>query len=306
MRLSAVLFYLVGIAVYCAMDAGMKLLVAGHPVALATFWRYALGTLFTLLIWLWSGRPPITRAILPVHLLRGLVVGLSALAFFWALSVLQLVEVVTIAFIAPLLVPPVAALLLKERMRKDSLVAGGIGFAGVLVAAGVSPDMLSGAQSPTRLLGVAAVLVSAAFYAFSLVLMRLRAARDGASTVGLLGSFFPTLVLLPFVFASTSPAALLPKGGDWWLVLAVGLFGAVALQLLALAYQRAEAQLLAPFEYSALFWASLYGWLLFAEPVAPRVLAGALLIAGACLWQMRRPAQRADPMKAPPRTRVSR
>lgn len=290
MHAGAILFYLVGIAFYCAMDATMKLLVAAHPALLATFWRYASGSLFTLLIWLWSGRPPITPAILPVHLLRGGMVGVSALAFFWALSVLSLVEVVTIAFIAPLLVPPIAALLLKERMRRTSLIAGGVGFLGVLVATGITPGAMLGAQSPARLLGIGAVLLSAAFYAVSLVLMRLRSARDGASTVGLLGSVFPALVLLPFVLGGIAPGAILPKGDLWPLVLFAGLLGAIALQLLALAYQRMEAQLLAPFEYSALFWASLYSWLLFAEPVHPRILAGAALIAGACLWQMRRPA----------------
>ncbi len=285
MRMGAVLFYLVGVAVYCAMDAVMKLLVADHAAVLATFWRYLSGTLFTTLIWLWSGRPPITRAMLPVHLLRGVVIAGSALAFFWALSVLPLVEVVTIAFVAPLLVPPIAALLLKEPMRRDSLLAGGIGFLGVLVAAGFAPQALSG----ERLLGVAAVLGSAAAYAFSLVLMRLRSARDGASALGLLGTVFPGLVLLPFVLATVPAGALLPGHDTWLPVLVVGLFGAVALQFLALAYQRLEAQMLAPLEYSALFWASLYGWLFFAEPLRLRVVAGALLIAGACLWQMRRP-----------------
>jgi len=116
--------------------------------------------------------------------------------------------------------------------------------------------------------------------------------------VSLLGAGIPALVLLPFMLAVVSPAQLLPRGVDWAWVLLAGLFGAVALQLLARAYARAEAQVLAPFEYSALFWAALFGWLFFAEPVSLRTWAGAAIIAGACLWQARRNATAAPPSPA--------
>lgn len=294
MRTRAVLFYVVGVAIYCAMDVVMKLLLVEHPATLATFWRYVSATLFTLGIWLWSGRPRITGEMLGVHLLRGTVVGFSALAFFWAMSVMPLVEVVTISFVAPLLVPPMAALLVKEPIRRRSLIAGGVGFLGVLVAAGITPLTLFGLQTPTRLAGTAAVLVAALLYALNLVLMRLRSAKDGASNVGLLGTIFPTLVLLPLVLVTVPAGEILPRADVWPLVFGVGLFGAIALQFLALAYQRMEAQVLAPFEYSALLWASLYGWLIFSEPVQPTVLLGAVLIAGACLWQMREASPVAD------------
>ena len=50
----------------------------------------------------------------------------------------------------------IAAAILKERMKGGSLVAGLIGFAGVIVAVGVNPDAWSSGQ----LLGVAAVLLA--------------------------------------------------------------------------------------------------------------------------------------------------
>lgn len=283
------LSYLIGVALFCSMDAVMKHLVAGNPAILATWWRYVAGTLFTGLIWLGAGRPGITREMLPVHLLRGAVIALSATCFFWALGRMPLVEAITIAFIAPLLVPPIAALLLGERMQPGSVVAGGIGFAGVLVAVGFTPGGFAGAD----VAGVAAVLVSALTYAFSVVLMRMRAARDGAAVLGLLGTLIPALLLLPVLPAVAPAVAIMPAGADWGFVLLAGFFGAVALQFLAEAFARAEAQVLAPLEYSALGWASLYGWLLFSEPVSLRVWAGALIIAGACLWQTRRQVARA-------------
>lgn len=291
MRAGPVILYVIGIAVFCGMDAVMKKLVEGNPATMATFWRYACAILFTGLIWLQAGRPAITREMLPAHMLRGGILAVSATLFFWSLSVLPLAQAVTIAFIAPLLIPPIAAVLLKERMQPGSVIAGLAGFAGVLVAVGFDPD----AWTATQLRGVGAVLVSALTYAVSVVLMRLRAARDGAATLSLLGAIFPALALAP-VMALTVPAgAWLPKGEDWLWVLAAGACGAVALQFIARAYARAEAQVLAPFEYTALAWAALFGWLFFAEPVSLRTWAGAAVIGAACIWQARRAAAAPTP-----------
>jgi S-adenosylmethionine uptake transporter len=286
MRAGPVLLYLAGMSLFCAMDAVMKQLVLTNPALMATFWRYAMAVLFTLGMWVQAGRPAITREMLPVHLLRGTIIALSAFLFFWSLRRLSLAEAVTIAFIAPLMVPPLASLILKERMQAGNLVAGVLGFTGVLVAVGFEPE----AAKPGYFLGVGAVLVSAVTYALSVVLIRMRAARDGPALVSLLGAGIPGLVILPFLIAFVPAGQILPRGIDWGWVLLAGLFGAVALQLLARAYAQVEAQTLAPFEYSALFWAALYGWLFFDEPVLLRTWAGAAIIAAACLWQARRTA----------------
>lgn len=284
MRAGPVLLYVIGIAVFCAMDAVMKKLVAGNPATVATLWRYVSAILFTGLFWVQAGRPPITREMLPVHLLRGCILAVSATLFFWSLGILPLAQAVTIAFIAPLLIPPIASLILKERMQPGSVLAGIAGFAGVLVAVGFDPDDWTGEQ----LRGVAAVLVSALTYAVSVVLMRLRAARDGPATLSLLGAVVPALALAPVVALTVPPAGWVPRGEDWLWVLAAGVSGAVALQFIARAYARAEAQVLAPFEYTALAWAALFGWVFFAEPVSLRTWAGAAVIGAACIWQARR------------------
>jgi S-adenosylmethionine uptake transporter len=145
-----------------------------------------------------------------------------------------------------------------------------------------------------RLAGIGAALGAAFTYAIQIVMLRSRAAADGPSVISLLGAVLPALYLLPLMLATGAPEALLPRRTDLLLFAATGLAGAVALQLIARAYARAEAQLLAPFEYSALLWAALLGWLFFAEPVALRTWAGAAIIALACLWQARR-----QPVPAP-------
>ena len=263
----------------------MKHLIASYPVVMVTWWRYVFAVGFTFAMWWAAGKRPITREMLPVHILRGCIIALSAFTFFWSLTRLTLAEAVTFSFIAPLMVPPLASLLLKERMQAGNIAAAILGFSGVLVAVGFQPEALT----QHRIEGIASVLVGAVSYALATVLMRARAAKDGPAILSLLGAAVPAIVLAPFVLLGVAGDVALPRSAPdlGWFVLA-GLCGALALQLFARAYAQAEAQMLAPFEYTALVWASLLGWLFFAEPVALRTWLGAGLIAVACLWQTRR------------------
>ena len=61
-----------------------------------------------------------------------------------------------------------------------------------------------------------------------------------------------------------------------------------SLMLLSWAYARAEAQYLAPVEYTAFIWAATFGVLIFAEPVRPLTVFGAAMIVLACLFAARR------------------
>jgi drug/metabolite transporter (DMT)-like permease len=72
------------------------------------------------------------------------------------------------------------------------------------------------------------------------------------------------------------------------LSVAAAVLAYVSLLLLAWAYARAEAQHLAPVEYTAFIWAAILGFIVFAEPVRPLTVAGAAMIVAACLIAARR------------------
>lgn len=286
-----ILIYVVGVAFFCGMDAVMKHLVGQHDAIMATLWRYVAAILFILPFWWREGRPAIRREMLPANALRGVTIAVSATLFFWALGVLPLAEAVTIAFIAPLLIPPLAALILKEQLDPRSMLAGLIGFAGVLVAVGTD----WGGMDRMRLMGVGATLIAALAYALTIVFTRMRAAADGPSILSLLGALFPIAFIAPAMFALVPRDEWLPSIATLPFFLLAGLTGAVALQFIARAYARVEAQVLAPFEYTALGWAALFGWIFFDESVSWRTWFGAAIIIAACLWQARRSA----PVPAP-------
>ncbi|MBN8606249.1 MAG: DMT family transporter [Caulobacterales bacterium] len=260
-----------------AMDATIKYLSLTNHVLLVAFGRYLFGAIFSFGIWWRAGRPLIDREMWRAHSLRGFVIAACAVTFFWALSVLPLAEAVTLSFVYPLLAPFVARVVLKETIRPSSVLCALVGFGGVIVAMQGAP---SEAEAPQHDLGVAAVLVSAAFFSVAMVLLRERAQKDGAPIVGLMTSLIPGIILIAPTIAFATP----PRLGDWLFFLQLGALAAVFMYLMAQAYARAEAQQLAPIHYTELLWASMIGFVIFHETPRPEIYAGAALIIAACLY----------------------
>jgi S-adenosylmethionine uptake transporter len=282
--LSPILIATGGVALLCVMDAVMKHVVAmTHPLT-ATFGRSVLSVLLALPLWIAVGRPRLTRDVLGAHAIRGTVMCFSSASFFWALTVLPLAEAVTLSFVAPLIIPFIAWAVLRERPRLTSMTAGLVGFAGVLVTTQGAPES---ADTPERTLGIVMMMVAAVAWATSLVLLRGRASRDGPAIVVLMGGLVPAILLAPiaaFIGDVPSSESLL------WL-LGAAAFTVGGVWMLTRAYARAEAQVLAPIEFTALAWAALLGWVFFAELPRIQIWIGAAIIIAACLfaaWDERR------------------
>ncbi len=290
-RLAAIMLVLSGIGALCVLDALMKWLALRHGAPLATFGRYASGTLIALVVWQWQGRPWVAPGGLLPNVVRGSLLAVMALAFFWSITMLPLALVLTLTFVGPLVVPFMARLYLGEAVQPRYVAAGVVGFGGVLVTVGGIPDLSGGS-----LLAALAAVVAAILYAASAVIMRSRAAADGATVITLIAAVVPMLWLSPVAFTATA----LPGPTDLGWMLATGLAGNIGVQLMARGYVHLEAQISAVMEYSALPWAALFGWLLFDEAVALSTLAGAVIIAGACLWAAKTPKPAPRPAIAPP------
>lgn len=277
-----------GIGALCLMDAMVKYLALDHGVLSVTFARYGAGAVVAALIWAAAGRPRPSPGGWRLHLLRGTLIAVMAVSFFWSITQLPLALVICITFIAPLLMPPMAALFLNEPMQRRYVLGGIMGFGGVIVAVGAIPDL-----SGDRLLAVGAALFAAVCYGGSAIVLRARAAADGAVLVTLISAVVPAIILSPAMIGAPVPS-LADLG---WFV-ALGIVGNAGVQLLARSYAHIEAQAAAVMEFTALPWAALFGWFLFGEPVAPATFAGAAIIAAACLWASRADAAPIDPQQA--------
>lgn len=265
-----------GVALFSVMDAAMKGLSLTIGLYNALFWRALTGSLLGLALMVLTRQRWPTRAVLRIHLLRGVVVAFMAALFFWALLRLPLAEAIALSFIAPLIALYLAALLLGEAVGQQAIGASLLGLVGVAV---ILSGKLQGHYDADALLGVAAILGSAVLFAWNLVIQRQQAQLASPMEV----AFFQHLVMLG-VFATGAPwLVLLPPLKAVPLVLLAATLAFTSLAALAWAYARAEAQRLIPVEYSAFVWAAVMGWLAFGERVTLSTIAGALLIVVACL-----------------------
>lgn len=267
----------IGLGFFSLMDACMKsasLVVGAYSAVLL---RSLMAAFLAGGAWLVRGGQWPARRVLKVHVLRGMVISLTALTFFAALERLPMAEAIALSFISPLIALALAALVLGERVGKSALWAGLLGLGGVLViVAGRIGHHRLGHAAAT---GIGLVLISALFYAWNLVLQRQQALLARPLEIVAFQSMVVTLVLLPAApFFLTLPSATVGAT-----ILVACLLSITAGLILAWAYARAEAQVLVPIEYTGFAWASLFGWLFFAERVSAATFAGAALIILACL-----------------------
>ncbi len=253
--------------VFSSHDAVIKWLVTATTVWQILFIRSAIILALCMAI----GRGQLLARALATPLktalvLRGVVLLAAWLCYYTAARDLQLAELTTLYFAAPILVVVLAIPLLGERVTAWRWAGVAIGFVGVVVAA--NPVGL-GLSLPTLL-----VLAAALLWAFALVLVRRIALREATLVQMLYGNGFflvATGLVLAFVWRT-------PDWAELGLMLAVGLLGALGQFTLIEGMRRAPASVLASFEYTALLWAFLLGFAVWGDVPRLAVFAGAALI----------------------------
>lgn len=277
-----------GIALFSIMDAVMKAVSLEIGAYNALLWRTGVsailaGALFLALRQRWP-----EPATLRVHLTRGAVSVPMAILFFWGLARVPMAQAIALTFVAPLIALFLAAALLGERIERRAILASLLGFAGVLLVFAGQARMDLGREAT---IGSAAILLSAACYAYNIILMRRQALLAGPVEVAFFISSF-----MAVSFALAAPVlAELPAAEHWPAIVGAALLAFGSLMLLSWAYARAEAQHLAPVEYTSFIWAALLGFLVFGEEVRPFTVAGAgLIVIGCILAARRRPAPDPD------------
>jgi S-adenosylmethionine uptake transporter len=268
---------LLAVALLTMMDGFIKSASLAVGVYSTLVLRAGLGTMLAGGIWATQRPRWPAPATLTLHLKRGIVGAFCSLTFFSALLYLPLAEAIALSFISPLIALALAAVMLKEKIGKQAILAAALGMAGVLVIVGGRIDRQQ--FGDTAAVGLVLVLVSAVLYAWNIVLQRQQAQAAGPLEVTTFHSALMGLTLLP---AAPWLLAMPDAAMVWGAIVTASLLGVTGILLFAWAYARAEAQVLVPVEYSGFAWAALTGFVMFGEDVELATLAGALLIVTAC------------------------
>ena len=272
-----------GIAVYSAMDAIMKGLSIVSGAYAAVLWRSLAGVALLAPVYLARRKPRPTAAAIRLHLARGAVGGASVLLFFWGLVRVPMAQGVALTFLAPLIALFLAAMTLGERIRRVAIGGSLVASLGVLA---IAAGQVQARASEEMVLGSLAILAASVLYAGSLILLRRQAQAADPLEVAL----FTSIVLSGLLLIASPWFGGWPATDQMPAIVAAALLGSISAVALAWAYRHAEAQVLAPVEYTAFVWSALLGWLVFAERVSPYTVAGAMLIIAGCLVAIRGPA----------------
>jgi S-adenosylmethionine uptake transporter len=274
----------VGIALFSAMDAAMKGVAIAIGAYSAMMWRQVIGASIGFMPYMLTRTGWPSRAGIRVHVLRGFVASIMAVSFFYGIARVPLAEGIALSFIAPLIALYLSVVLLGERVGRGSIIASILGVAGVavMVVARLSDD--SGA--PRHLDGVAAIFLSAVFYAWNIILMRQQALLAPPPEVAFFQNFTAGVFLwlaLPVVLLVQPSLFVVPGAKEWPFLALSAVLAYVSLVLLSWAYARAEAQALVPVEYTAFIWAAILGAVFYNEAVTATTVLGTALIVTGCV-----------------------
>lgn len=260
------------------------------PWGQIAFVRAFLGLIPVLVFYAWRGEllgAMRTRRI-GGHLVRGSIAAFGTFCFIGAYARLPVVDVTAIAFLSPLITVVFAALFLKERVHVYRWTAVTIGFSGVLLMLVPHMETTNENLSTGALVGIGLALLNAVAAAGATTQIRRLQETESTAAIVIYFSLFVSLVgLLTLPFGWRMPQ----NGTEIMVLLGLGLVGGVGQIFHTASYRYASPSLLAPFEYTAVIWAFVLGYLVFDEVPTPWVMAGAAIVIVAGLFVIWRERQ---------------
>ncbi|MBM3605146.1 MAG: DMT family transporter [Alphaproteobacteria bacterium] len=263
---------------FTLMDATAKHLTQSyHPAQVV--WARFVGNLLIFALIFRGGLLPLLRTRQPgTQFARALMQLASVGLFFTSLQYVGLAEATAIMDLNPVLITLGAALFLGERIGPRRVAGIAVALFGAILI--IRPGL--GVFQPAALLPLAGAFTYAAG---ALLTRRVRADSVATSVLwsAVVGSIATTLVV-PFHWQPILSA-------DLWAFGLLALLGTLSQYLLVRAFSAAEAGALAPFGYTGLIWAGLWGWLFFGQLPDLWTVTGATIIVAAGLYVWSREAR---------------
>lgn len=259
---------------FALVDTLAKSVVLHYPANELTFFRMLFGLPPAVLMCM-RGTPLRARLKtlnVPRQTLRALTLLATAGLFFAGLPYVPLSEAVTIQYSESLFVIVLAPLLLKVALLRRDAAAAMIGFIGVLLIMKPNGDH-------TNWLGPLLLILSAITGGLSIIqIKRFEPTEDTSVAVlyfTLIGVFVSGLSL-PFLWRTPTVDALT-------VMALIGMLAGTGQILMTFAFRHASASALAPYNYTSIVWATLFGYLVWGETIGLASVAGIALVIGSSI-----------------------
>ena len=213
---------------------------------------------------------------------RGAVHTVGLVMWFTALPWISVADTTAIGFTGPIFIMLGAAWFFGERMRWDRWVGAVIGFVGVLIV--VAPKLSAGGGGGAYTL---LMLASSPVFAASFLMTKALTRSERPTVIVAWQSISITLFSLPLAV----PVWQWPGATQWFAFMVCGLLGSVAHYCLTRSFSIADISATQSVKFLDLVWASLAGWLIFADIPSRSTLIGGAIICASTLWIARREAR---------------
>ena len=270
------LLLVLGEGLLAVMAAMIKHLADTLPVEMIVFGRNLIGLAVLLPVLVASGGiRDLRTSHLRLHFIRGFTGVTAMFCFFFTIAHIPLAEAVLVKMTVPFFLPLVAWLWLNDRISGHTWAAIVLGFVGV----GVILRADEGVVDPVMLVALA----GAAIMRVAKVSIRRMAASEPPHRVVFYFSLFATLLSALLLLRVRQ----MPTGVDMLWLLAIGSVAIAGQFALTTAYQLARPGQVGVYNYSAVVWAALLGWLFWGETLVLSTVLGTLLIIGAGIWNLK-------------------
>lgn len=268
------------VVVFTSMDAVIKGVSETFPTGQLVFFRnlFAFGPI--LVFMLSQGGLQLRTRHAWGHLARGLFGVAAMYCYFLSYKLLPLSDAIALGLSGPIFLTVLSIPFLGERVGLRRWSACIVGFIGVLIM--TRPDTLFGGAGVWQAAALVPLL-AAVFYALAMISIRRLTATESSGSIVFYFTLFATLAGLataPLGAVDPELAWVWPSGAEWLVVLAIGLMGGCGQILITIAFRCAPVSVVAPFDYMALVYGFLLGWMVFAEvPDWYLIVGGATVVA---------------------------
>ena len=216
-----------------------------------------------------------------LNVVRALLVAAAVSIFFTALKWMPVPDAISVFFVEPLILTLLSAWLLKEQVGWRRRLAVGAGFIGALVVI----------QPSYEVFGLVSLLplATATLFAFYLLLTKTLTASEDPLTMqffaGLVGFLALSAVTGSGTLAGITILSLAWPTPEQWLILCViGVIATICHLMIVLAFQRAPAAVLAPFQYLEIVSATILSYFVFQDVPGGLKWLGIAIIVGSGLY----------------------
>lgn len=252
------------------MNVFAKMLSETHHVIEIAFYRNFIATIpFLFMIFIMKKREIMKINQRPRGVIARAVIGtLSLITTFAAFAAMPMADTTAFLFTSSLLIPVLGFFFLKEHVGIYRWSAVIIGFTGVIVMLSPSGNI--------NMRGVILALSAASMHAILQTILRYLGKTEKPETITFYFVSIGTIVAaipLPWV-------AVMPTLQEIPLLIGVGLTGLLAQYLLSIAFGNAPAAVVTVFNYSGIIWATIFGWIFWADwPALTIWIGGSIVIA---------------------------